>query len=169
VCVSRSLQAVTKVNKSRAVSGRLWSRSGEKVAPLIPWQTLVPDRCRIVECCRKAKFNCPLPGSPSGRPLTEAPNRAILANSWNGYEGVFDYLIGVAILVILVRVFPIGVFLSHHVIDDIGLDVTRNSCPWVACRFSSISSSAGGAWRLGNKAITHLCLNLRVYGAYVYD
>jgi hypothetical protein len=33
VCVSRSLQAVTKVNKYRAASGRLWSRSGEKLAP----------------------------------------------------------------------------------------------------------------------------------------
>jgi hypothetical protein len=65
--------------------------------------------------CRKAKFNCLLPGSPSGRPLIEAPNRAVLANSWNGYEGVFDHLFGVAKMVILVRVFPTGVFLSHHV------------------------------------------------------
>jgi hypothetical protein len=37
--------------------------------------------------CRKVKFYYPLPGSPSGRPLMEAPNRAVLANSWNGYEG----------------------------------------------------------------------------------
>jgi hypothetical protein len=37
--------------------------------------------------CRKVKFYYPLPGSPSGRPLIEAPNRAVLANSWNGYEG----------------------------------------------------------------------------------
>jgi hypothetical protein len=95
--------------------------------------------------CRKVKFYCPLPGSPSGRPLKEAPNRAVLANFWNGYERVFDYLIDVAILVILVRVFPTGVFLSHHVIDDINLDVTRDSCPWVACRFYSISPSPGGA------------------------
>jgi hypothetical protein len=36
--------------------------------------------------CRKVKFYYPLPGSPSGRPLIEAPNRAVLANSWNGYE-----------------------------------------------------------------------------------
>jgi hypothetical protein len=62
----------------------------------------------------KAEFNCPLPGSPSGRPLIEAPNRAVLANSWNGYEGVVDHLFGVAMMVILVRVFPTGVFLSHH-------------------------------------------------------
>jgi hypothetical protein len=68
-----------------------------------------------------------------------------LANSWNGYEGVFDYLIGVAILVISVRVFPTGVFLSHHVIDDIGFDVTRDSCPWIAYRFYLTSPSAGGA------------------------
>jgi hypothetical protein len=95
--------------------------------------------------CRKVKFNCPLPGSPSGRPLIEAPNRAVLASSWNGYEGVLDYLIGIAIMVVLVRVFPTGVFLSHHVVDDIGLDVTRDSCPWVACRFYLISPSAGGA------------------------
>jgi hypothetical protein len=27
--------------------------------------------------CRKAKFNCRLPGSPYGRPLIEAPNRAV--------------------------------------------------------------------------------------------
>jgi hypothetical protein len=27
--------------------------------------------------CRKAKFNCPLPGSLYGRPLIEAPNRAV--------------------------------------------------------------------------------------------
>jgi hypothetical protein len=65
--------------------------------------------------CRKAKFNCPLPGSPSGRPLIEAPNRAVLANSWNGYEGGFDHLFGAAIMVILVTVFPTGGFLSHHV------------------------------------------------------
>ena len=50
--------------------------------------------------CRKAKFNCPLPGSPSGRPLIEAPNRTVLANSWNGYEGLFYYLFGVATMVI---------------------------------------------------------------------
>jgi hypothetical protein len=37
--------------------------------------------------CRKVKFYYPLPESPSGRPLIEAPNRAVLANSWNGYEG----------------------------------------------------------------------------------
>jgi hypothetical protein len=37
--------------------------------------------------CRKVKIYYPLPGSPSGRPLIEAPNRAVLANSWNGYEG----------------------------------------------------------------------------------
>jgi hypothetical protein len=43
------------------------------------------------------------------------------------------------------RVFPTGVFLSHHVIDDIDLDVTRDSCPWIACRFYLISPSAGGA------------------------
>jgi hypothetical protein len=60
--------------------------------------------------CRKVKFYCPLPGSPSGRPLMEAPNRAVLANSWNVYERVFDYLIDVAILVVLVRVFPTGFF-----------------------------------------------------------
>jgi hypothetical protein len=48
--------------------------------------------------CRKAKFNCPLPGSPSGRPLIEAPNRAVLANSWNGYEGDLIILFGVAIV-----------------------------------------------------------------------
>jgi hypothetical protein len=65
--------------------------------------------------CRKAKFNCTLSGSPSGRPLIEAPNRAVLANSWNGHEGVVDHLFGVAIMVILVSVFPTGVFLSHHV------------------------------------------------------
>ena len=53
--------------------------------------------------------------------------------------------------------------------DDIGLDVTRDRCPWVTCRFYLISPSAGGARRLGSKAITHLRLNLRVYGAYVYD
>ena len=50
--------------------------------------------------CRKAKFNCPLPGSPSGRPLIEAPNRTVLANSWNGYKGLFYYLFGVATMVI---------------------------------------------------------------------
>jgi hypothetical protein len=38
--------------------------------------------------CRKVKIYYPLPGSPSGRPLIEAPNRAVLANSWNGYEGI---------------------------------------------------------------------------------
>jgi hypothetical protein len=65
--------------------------------------------------CRKAKFNCPLPGSPSWRPLIEAPNRAVLANSWNDYEVVFDHLFGIAIMVILLRVFPTGGFLSHHV------------------------------------------------------
>jgi hypothetical protein len=48
-------------------------------------------------------------------------------------------------MVILVRVFPTGGFLSHHVIDDIALDVTRDRCPWVACRFYLISPSAGGA------------------------
>jgi hypothetical protein len=50
---------------------------------------LPPERSVAMEIalCRKAKFNCPLPGSPSGRPLMEAPNRAVLANSWNGYEG----------------------------------------------------------------------------------
>jgi hypothetical protein len=37
--------------------------------------------------CKKVKIYYPLPGSPSGRPLIEAPNRAVLANSWNGYEG----------------------------------------------------------------------------------
>jgi hypothetical protein len=95
--------------------------------------------------CRKVKFYCPLSGSPSGTPLIEAPNQAVFAHFWNGYEGVFDYLIGVAILVILMRVFPTGVFLSHHVIDDIGLDVTRDSFPWIACRFYLISPSAGGA------------------------
>jgi hypothetical protein len=62
-------------------------------------------RIRWYGYCRKAKFNCPLSGSPSGRPLIEAPNRAVLANSWNGYEGAFDHLFGVAIMVILVRVF----------------------------------------------------------------
>jgi hypothetical protein len=37
--------------------------------------------------CRKVKFYYPLPGSPSGRPLIEAPNRAVLANSGNAYKG----------------------------------------------------------------------------------
>jgi hypothetical protein len=92
-----------------------------------------------------------------------------LANSWNGYGGVFDYLIGIAIMVVLVRVFPTWFFLSHHVIDEIGLDVTRDSCPWIAYMFYLISPSAGGARRFRNKAITHLRLTLRVYGAYVYD
>jgi hypothetical protein len=55
------------------------------------------------------------PGSPSGRPLIEALNRNVLATSWNGYEEVFDHLFGVATMVVLVRVFPTGVFLSHHV------------------------------------------------------
>ena len=50
--------------------------------------------------CRKAKFNCLLPGSSSGRPLIEAPNRTVLANSWNGYKGLFYYLFGVATMVI---------------------------------------------------------------------
>jgi hypothetical protein len=60
--------------------------------------------------CRKAKFDCPLYGSPTGRPLIEAPNRNVLANSWNGFDGVLDHLFGVAIMVILVRVFPTGFF-----------------------------------------------------------
>ena len=31
--------------------------------------------------------------------------------------------------------------------DEIGLDVTRDRCPWVACRFYLVSPSAGGARR----------------------
>jgi hypothetical protein len=91
-----------------------------------------------VPACRKAKFNCPLPGSPSGRPLIEAPNRAVLANSWNGYEGVFDYLIDVAILVILARVFPTGVFLSLHV----GVQLTELTVS--TFRVVQCSTTAGG-------------------------
>jgi hypothetical protein len=41
----------------------------------------------VSRTCRKVKIYYPLPGSPSGRPLIEAPNRAVLATSWNGYEG----------------------------------------------------------------------------------
>jgi hypothetical protein len=72
------------------------------------------------------------------RPLIEAPNRTILANSWNGYEEVFDYLIGVAILVIWVRVFPTGVFLSHHV----GVQLTELTVR--TFRVVQCSTNAGG-------------------------
>jgi hypothetical protein len=92
----------------------------------------------LIATCRKAKFNCPLPGSPSGRPLIEAPNRAVLANSWNGYEGVFDHLFGVAIMVILVRVFPTGGFLSHHV----GVQLTELTVS--TFRVVQCSTTAGG-------------------------
>jgi hypothetical protein len=88
--------------------------------------------------CRKAKYNCPLPGSLSGRPLIEAPNRAVLANSWKVYEGVFDYLIGVAIMVVLVRVFPTGGFLSHHV----GVQLTELTVS--IFRVVQCSTTAGG-------------------------
>jgi hypothetical protein len=91
-----------------------------------------------VKNCRKAKFNCPLPGIPSGRPLIEASNRAVLASSWNGYEGVFDYLIGIAIMVVLVRVFPTGVFLSHHV----GVQLTELTVS--TFRVVQCSTTAGG-------------------------
>jgi hypothetical protein len=48
----------------------------------------VASRGRLVDgLCRKVKFYYHLPGSPSGRPLIDAPNRAVLVNSWNGYEG----------------------------------------------------------------------------------
>jgi hypothetical protein len=90
------------------------------------------------ELCRKAKFNCPLPGSSSGRLLIEAPNWAVLANSWNGFEGVFDHLFGIAIMVILVRVFPTGVFLSHHV----GVQLTELTVR--AFRVLHCSTTAGG-------------------------
>jgi hypothetical protein len=88
--------------------------------------------------CRKSKFNWPLRGSPSGRPLIEAPNRAVLANSWNGYEGVLDHLFGVAIMVILVRVFPTGFFLSLHV----GVQLTELTVGMF--RVVQCSTTAGG-------------------------
>jgi hypothetical protein len=70
--------------------------------------------------------------------LVYQQNLAILANYWNGYERVFDYLIGVAILVILVRVFPIGGFLFHHVEVQL-TELTVSTFRVVQC-----STTAGG-------------------------
>jgi hypothetical protein len=53
-------------------------------------------------------------------------------------RGVFDYLIGIAIMVVLVRVFPTGVFLSHHV----GVQLTELTVS--TFRVVQCSTTAGG-------------------------
>jgi hypothetical protein len=98
----------------------------------------IPGCILLRKLVGKRNLTAPLSGSPSGRPLIEAPNRAVLANSWNGYEGLFDHLFGVAIMVILVRVFPTGGFLSHHVEVQL-TEPTASTFRVVQC-----STTAGG-------------------------
>jgi hypothetical protein len=114
----RTCNQVATPRKNRRRTKKRYARFASKQEVPIssiswPWAYMLRSRGTSTPkegVCRKAKFNCTLPGSPYGRSLIEAPNRAVLANSWNGSEGVFDYLIGVAIMVVLVRVFPTGIF-----------------------------------------------------------
>jgi hypothetical protein len=91
-----------------------------------------------MENLRLLIVSCTSPIWYTWRSLIEIPNRDGLANFWNGYEGVFDHLFGVAIMVVLVRVFPTGVFLSYHV----GVQLTELTVR--TFRVVQCSTTAGG-------------------------